>query len=91
MFQYMTGCGAAVEERGNVVCKMSSLRSALRVAITCDAWTSRATVSYVTVTAHYVNSEWKLISYVLQLRAMDDSHTGANVRVYQSCGGRVGQ
>ncbi|XP_056091129.1 zinc finger BED domain-containing protein 4-like [Rhinichthys klamathensis goyatoka] len=50
-----------------------------RVAITCDAWTSRATVSYVTVTAHHVNSEWKLISYVLQTRAMDDSHTGANM------------
>ena len=42
-----------------------SLKSALRVAITCDAWTSRATVSNVTVTAHHVNSEWKLTSYVL--------------------------
>lgn len=56
-----------------------SLKSAPRVAITCNAWTSRATVSYVTVTAHHVNSEWKLISYVLQMRAMDDSHTGANI------------
>lgn len=56
-----------------------SLKSAPRVAITCNAWTSRATVSYVTVTAHHVNSEWKLISYVLQTRAMDDSHTGANI------------
>uniref|UniRef100_A0A667X1D9 BED-type domain-containing protein n=1 Tax=Myripristis murdjan TaxID=586833 RepID=A0A667X1D9_9TELE len=56
-----------------------SLKSATRVAITCDSWTSRATVSYVTVTAHHVNSEWKLISYVLRTDAMDDSHTGANM------------
>lgn len=56
-----------------------SLKFAVRVAITCDAWTSRATVSYVTVTAHHVTSEWKLRSYVLQTRAMDDSHTGARM------------
>ncbi|XP_073335813.1 E3 SUMO-protein ligase ZBED1-like [Pagrus major] len=56
-----------------------SLNSAHRVAITWDAWTSKATVSYMTVTAHYVSSKWKLMSYVLQTRAMDDSHTGANM------------
>ena len=33
-----------------------SLNSAHRVAIICDAWTSRAAVSYVTVAAHYVSS-----------------------------------
>ena len=56
-----------------------SLNSAHRVAIMCDAWTPRATVLYLTGTAHYVSSEWKLMSYVLQTRAMDDSHTGTNV------------
>ena len=65
--------------QGDKVLVQKSLKSALRVAITCDAWTSRATVSYVTVTAHHVNSQWKLTSYVLQTRAMDDSHTGTNM------------
>ena len=50
-----------------------------RVAITCNARTSIVTVSYVTVTAHFINDDWQLVSLVLQTRAMYESHTGANV------------
>lgn len=39
---------------------LDSLSSAERVALTCDAWTSRATESYVTVTAHHITDEWNL-------------------------------
>lgn len=61
---------------------LESLKKACRVALTCDAWTSVATQSYVTVTAHFVSegrNGWELVSYVLQTRVMTDSHTGANV------------
>lgn len=58
---------------------LESLSSAERVALTCDAWTSRATESFVTITAHYITTEWNLVSYVLQTRAMHDSHTGGNI------------
>lgn len=50
-----------------------------RVGLTCDGWTSRATESYLTVTAHFINKEWELKSYVLQTRAMSGSHTGVNI------------
>lgn len=56
----------------------NALQSAERVALTCDAWTSRATESYVTITAHFI-LEWELQSYVLQTRVMSESHTGANM------------
>lgn len=36
-------------------------------------------MSYVTVTVHFINDEWQLVSLVLQTRAMYESHTGANV------------
>ncbi len=49
------------------------------MAITCDAWTSISTDSYVTITAHYITDECKLAACVLQMRAMNESHTGANV------------
>lgn len=52
------------------------------MAVTCDAWTSVATESCVTVTAHlvsYSSNDWELVSYVLQTRVMSESHTGANV------------
>nr|XP_054594153.1 E3 SUMO-protein ligase ZBED1-like [Nothobranchius furzeri] len=58
---------------------LDSLGSAETVALTCDAWTSRATESYVTVTAHHINDEWILQSHVLQTRAMHETHTGEHI------------
>ena len=39
--------------------------------ITTDCWTSHATESYMTVTAHFVNNEYELKSYILQTRELD--------------------
>lgn len=50
--------------------KATVLDSAERVTLTCDAWTSRATQSYVTLTAHHIDEHWNLKSHVLQTRAM---------------------
>ncbi|XP_073681633.1 E3 SUMO-protein ligase ZBED1-like [Garra rufa] len=58
---------------------LESLCNTDRVAITCDAWTSISTDSYVTITAHYITDECKLAACVLQTRSMNESHTGANV------------
>lgn len=55
------------------------LRRAERIALTSDAWTSRATASYVTFTAHYIAEDWALSSHVLQTKVMYESHTGANI------------
>lgn len=55
---------------------MNSMREACRVAVTCDSWTSVATESYLTVTAHYLNDDWDIVSHVLQTRAVFESHTG---------------
>uniref|UniRef100_A0A672JRG1 BED-type domain-containing protein n=1 Tax=Salarias fasciatus TaxID=181472 RepID=A0A672JRG1_SALFA len=57
----------------------SDLAKTTRVALTCDAWTSRATQSYVTFTVHYISDTWLLESRVLQTRVMHESHTVANV------------
>ncbi|CAI5660053.1 unnamed protein product, partial [Oreochromis niloticus] len=58
---------------------LDSLSSAETVPLTCDAWTSRATESYVTVTAHHITDQWNLQSHVLQTQAMHDSHTGEHI------------
>ncbi|KAK0139816.1 Zinc finger BED domain-containing protein 1 [Merluccius polli] len=57
----------------------SALTKTARVALTCDAWTSRATQSFVTFTAHYITDTWLLESRVLQTRVMHESHTAVNV------------
>lgn len=58
---------------------VDSMSRAQRVSITVDGWTSCATDSYITITAHYVNDEWDLQSHVLQTRVFNDSHTGVNL------------
>ena len=55
------------------------LSSARVVALTTDGWTSRATESYVTVTSAHITPDWKLKTFVLQTRAMPESHTGVNI------------
>ena len=57
----------------------SDLRWASHVALTSNGWTSRATGSYVTITAHYINTDWVLCNNVLQTRVLGDSHTGHNL------------
>ncbi|KAL2079757.1 hypothetical protein ACEWY4_011180 [Coilia grayii] len=64
------------ETKGNLA---NSLKSAVRVALTCDCWTSRNTVSYLTITSHHIDDEWKLVSNVLQTRAVEMSHTASNL------------
>ena len=49
------------------------------MALTTDGWTSRATESYITITAHFINDNWEMKNYVLQTRPMHESHTGANI------------
>ncbi|XP_060780368.1 E3 SUMO-protein ligase ZBED1-like [Neoarius graeffei] len=56
-----------------------SMQQASRVAITSDAWTSVATESYVTITAHYIGEDWQMMSHVLQTRTVHESHTGVNM------------
>ncbi|XP_034023456.1 zinc finger BED domain-containing protein 1-like [Thalassophryne amazonica] len=58
---------------------LTGLSTAELVAITTDDWTSRATESYIIVTAHYVNNDWEIESPVLQTRPIYESHTSDNL------------
>lgn len=55
------------------------LRTAERVALPCDAWTSRVVDSYFTITAYHLTEDWQLMYRILQTRAVHESHTGANI------------
>lgn len=44
-------------------------------ALTTDLWTSRATEGYITVTCHFLSSEWELYSSVLDTLHVNESHT----------------
>ncbi|XP_065199244.1 zinc finger BED domain-containing protein 4-like [Sycon ciliatum] len=54
---------------------VTKLAGATSIAITTDAWTSKAVVSFVTYTSHYVTDDWKLVSHVLETKRFNGSHT----------------
>ena len=57
----------------------SVLQNATHYTMTTDLWTSRATEPYITVTIHYVNSEWDLKSVCLDTVALFEDHTAQNI------------
>ena len=50
------------------------------MACTTDGWTSMATESYMTLTCHFIDSEWNMNVTCLQTRHCPESHTAQNLK-----------
>ena len=67
--------------------KYEALKTALKsklseikyCSITTDLWTSCQTIGYITVTCHFISSDWKLISVVLSTINVTGDHTAENI------------
>ena len=46
-----------------------------RVCLTFDCWTACINISYISLTAHYVNKDWMLKSKILAFAHMQPSHS----------------
>ena len=57
---------------------MKGLNEAASDAITTNGWTSRATESFITITAHYMTKDWSIANPVLQTQPLPIAHTGEN-------------
>ena len=51
------------------------------VSLTADIWTSSRNESYMSVTSHFIDSEWTL-NRVLTSLPVDDRHTGENIAAW---------
>lgn len=49
------------------------------VALTSDIWSGNAKEDYLSVVAHFVNSNWQLEKRIIGLRLIDVSHSGENI------------
>ena len=47
--------------------------------LTADHWTSVSNDPYITITAHYIDENWKLHDYVLETHKTFDRHTMINI------------
>ncbi|XP_060768023.1 E3 SUMO-protein ligase ZBED1-like [Neoarius graeffei] len=55
------------------------LKAAHSIALTTDSWTSWATESFLTVTAHFISPEWDMRTVVLQTRPLHEQHTSTHL------------
>ncbi|XP_062381388.1 E3 SUMO-protein ligase ZBED1-like [Sardina pilchardus] len=53
----------------------TNLENTTSIALTGDYWTSLGNHSYLGVTAHFIDQEWKLHSHALTVMRTDDRHT----------------
>ena len=58
---------------------LESLKSVSSVALTSDIWSGNAKEDYLSIVAHYVNSDWQLEKRILGLRLIDVSHNHENI------------
>jgi len=66
------------ERKADVIEK---LRAVGNCGITTDGWTHTTTNhQYITITAHYIDKEWNVHSYILATRLADDQHTAHYIR-----------
>ena len=70
--------GKLFADRRDVLMK-SVLPAASSVSLTSDIWSGNAKEDYVSVVAHYVNSDWELQKRVLGLRLIEVKHSGENI------------
>jgi hypothetical protein len=51
-----------------------------KISFTTDCWTSPSTKSFMSITAHFINEEWKLKHVLLDFIEIFESHTGQNLK-----------
>ncbi|XP_019414580.1 PREDICTED: zinc finger BED domain-containing protein RICESLEEPER 2-like [Lupinus angustifolius] len=64
-------------EKDKLKKEMSSIPT--RISLTSDLWTACTTEGYVCLTAHYVDSNWKLRSKIINFCHMPPPHTGSEL------------
>jgi hypothetical protein len=58
---------------------MECLSACTSIAITSDIWNGNAKEDYLSVVAHFINSDWELEKKLIGLRLIDVSHSGSNI------------
>ncbi|XP_060855262.1 E3 SUMO-protein ligase ZBED1-like [Metopolophium dirhodum] len=64
------------------ICKeklFALLQNVCHVSLTCDLWSSRANESFLTVTCHFIDKDYKMHCTVLSTNKMDINYTSENI------------
>jgi hypothetical protein len=50
-----------------------------RISLTSDYWTSNQTIGYMCLTAHYINSDWKLQKHIIGFNELAPPHSSEEI------------
>ena len=62
--------------QGELTCILQETRG---LALTTDAWTSKAVLSFQTFSGHFISRDWKLVTFILETSHFGGSHTGRQI------------
>ena len=65
--------------RGKTLLADKLQSDAFSLALTTDIWTSSSTEAYISLTCHFLTSQWEFVDCVLATRSFPDHHTGENI------------
>ena len=74
--------------KGNILNRFNNQQAKLRimldqldsrVSFTLDAWTAPNNTAYLGMTAHYIDSEWRMVALTMDFVPLSGSHTGVNL------------
>ena len=65
--------------RGKTLLADKLQSDAFSLALTTDIWTSSSTEAYISLTCHFLSSQWEFVDCVLATRSFPDHHTGENI------------
>ena len=51
-----------------------------KISFTTDIWTSPSNKAFLSLTAHFINTEWKLQNIIVDFIQIYGSHTGENIK-----------
>ena len=58
---------------------LTSVRSELQRTLTTDLWSSATMAPYMSLTVHFIDQDWKLVSKCLQTSFLPEDHTAVNL------------
>ena len=58
---------------------MNEIKTAPNISCTTDGWSANNMTPYLSLTAHFLTSDWQLRAYCLRTIYMPEAHTGENI------------
>ena len=65
------------DEKQKLISQITQIRG--RVCLTSDSWTACTNEGYISLTAHYVDVNWKLQNKILAFAHMEPPHSGRDI------------